>query len=71
MRFIIRVRLCAAKEKIEKYADNRYFITLLEENHDDGNKKMLEMLSHYLGVPPSRIEFVSGMDKDDKILEIR
>ena len=71
MRFIIRVRLKAAKEKIEKYADNRYFITLLEDNHEDANKKIVELMSHYIGAPPSRIEFVSGLDKDDKILEIR
>jgi len=67
---ILRVRLNAAKEKIEKFADNRYLITLLENSHAEGNKKIIELMSHYFGVPPSRIGLVQGLDKEDKIIDI-
>ena len=67
---IVKVKPGSIKRSIEHFGENRYLIKTDSINNDEINKDVLFMLSKYMGVPTTKLEFKSGISSNDKILQI-
>ena len=67
---IVKTRLGCAKQKIESFGSNRYYVYLTSQEHELGNIELIKILSRFLGTPVSRINLQQGESENDKILEV-
>ncbi|OIO43455.1 hypothetical protein COU56_00525 [Candidatus Pacearchaeota archaeon CG10_big_fil_rev_8_21_14_0_10_31_9] len=67
---VVKVKPGSIKKSIEHFGENRYLIKTDSVNNDEINGDVLFMLSKYMGLPPNRLEFKSGISTNDKVLQI-
>ena len=71
MEVTVKVRFNASKERIEKFASDRYLMYLPFEEDGDTAGILISLLSKYMGVPPGRIEFKRLEPRsNDKVFEV-
>jgi len=66
----IKVKSGCQQSKIENFGNDRYLVNVISTNHTEVNKELKEIFSHYFGVPASKIQIISGIGDDNKILKI-
>lgn len=70
MKVVVKARLGSAKQKIESFGNSRYFVWLTSGTHEAANQELVSLLSKYFVTPVSKFEFRSGLESEDKILEV-
>lgn len=70
MKITVKTRLACAKQRIESFGNSRYMISLTSADHKSANAELVSLLSKHFITPASRIQFVRGLESDDKVLEM-
>lgn len=71
MKVVVKPRFNATKQNIEKFDRDRYLIYLPFEEDEEASEMIKAVLSRYMGVPPTRIEFFGKEVNGDWIFEVR
>lgn len=67
---IIKVKSGGSKKSIENFGNNRYLIRTDLLNHKEVNKEVIVMISKYMGIPENRFFMKSGLESEDKIVQL-
>lgn len=71
MKIIVKVRFGSSKQNVEPFGNSRYLVKVISVMNDpNADSELIGLLSKYLGVPPSRVQLVSGRSGTDRIFEI-
>lgn len=67
----VRVKTKHSEAKIESFGGSRYLVYLTSEaEHNKANKELINLLSHYFGIPVGRIKIKFGQTEKDKVIEL-
>lgn len=71
MKFFVKVKPKAKREKIEKINDNHFVIKVKEPaERGKANQAVIKIFAEYFKVSPSQVVISSGLKSKNKILEI-
>ncbi|MDO8600681.1 MAG: DUF167 domain-containing protein [bacterium] len=71
MKIFVKVKPNAKKELLKKVDDMHFVISVTAPPKDGkANRAVLRVLSDYLGVPPSRLEILTGHTSRFKVIAV-
>lgn len=71
MRIVVRVKVNARENLVEKIDDGDYFVhTTAIPVENKANEKIIELLSDYFGIAKSRMKIIRGVSSRNKIIEV-
>ena len=71
MNINVKVKTNSNKEEIVEFGNNRYLVYLKETpEHNEANMKLINLLSHHLGVPPNKIRIKFRQTASEKLIEV-